>query len=354
MGTKRDYYEILGINKNADAATIKKAYRKLAKKYHPDTNQGNKEAEICFKEVNEAYDVLSDPEKKKAYDRFGHAGLDGNTTGYNPYGNGFNGSYSGSYRDPNGNYREYHFEGSNMDDIFGDVFGDMFRGNTGSGFGGQSFRGNGSRFYEGGFGRGGFRQEDFRQKGEDYHADISVSFDEAFHGCDKIISLQEQGTQGQKVRSLQIHVPAGMEDGKSIRLKGKGMPGSGGGEPGDLLLKVHVGQKAGFERKGADIYTTVNIPFTTAVFGGEVTVPTVDGRVVCKIREGTQSGSKIRLKGKGAVSMKNPTVHGDQYVTVQIQVPSPGQLSPEARQKLREYSQALSGREKSCGSSSAA
>lgn len=349
MGTKRDYYEILGINKNADAATIKKAYRKLAKKYHPDTNQGNKEAEICFKEVNEAYDVLSDPEKKKVYDRFGHAGLDGNTTGYNPYGNGFNGSYSGSYRDPNGNYREYHFEGSNMDDIFGDVFGDMFRGNTGSGFGGQSFRGNGSRFYEGGFGRGGFRQ-----KGEDYHADISVSFDEAFHGCDKIISLQEQGTQGQKVRSLQIHVPAGMEDGKSIRLKGKGMPGSGGGEPGDLLLKVHVGQKAGFERKGADIYTTVNIPFTTAVFGGEVTVPTVDGRVVCKIREGTQSGSKIRLKGKGAVSMKNPTVHGDQYVTVQIQVPSPGQLSPEARQKLREYSQALSGREKSCGSSSAA
>ena len=139
MGTKRDYYEILGINKNADAATIKKAYRKLAKKYHPDTKQGNKEAEICFKEVNEAYDVLSDPEKKKVYDRFGHAGLDGNTTGYNPYGNGFNGSYSGSYRDPNGNYREYHFEGSNMDDIFGDVFGDMFRGNTGSGFGGQSF-----------------------------------------------------------------------------------------------------------------------------------------------------------------------------------------------------------------------
>ena len=169
-----------------------------------------------------------------------------------------------------------------------------------------------------------------------------------------VIRLLVCRNRGHKVRSLQIHVPAGMEDGKSIRLKGKGMPGSGGGEPGDLLLKVHVGQKAGFERKGADIYTTVNIPFTTAVFGGEVTVPTVDGRVVCKIREGTQSGSKIRLKGKGAVSMKNPTVHGDQYVTVQIQVPSPGQLSPEARQKLREYSQALSGREKSCGSSSAA
>ena len=187
MGTKRDYYEILGINKNADAATIKKAYRKLAKKYHPDTNQGNKEAEICFKEVNEAYDVLSDPEKKKVYDRFGHAGLDGNTTGYNPYGNGFNGSYSGSYRDPNGNYREYHFEGSNMDDIFGDVFGDMFRGNTGSGFGGQSFRGNGSRFYEGGFGRGGFRQEDFRQKGEDYHADILSALMRHFTGVIRLL-----------------------------------------------------------------------------------------------------------------------------------------------------------------------
>ena len=145
---------------------IKKEYRKLAKKYHPDTNQGNKEAEICFKEVNEAYDVLSDPEKKKVYDRFGHAGLDGNTTGYNPYGNGFNGSYSGSYRDPNGNYREYHFEGSNMDDIFGDVFGDMFRGNTGSGFGGQSFRGNGSRF-----------EEDFLI-GEDYKVVIEITENE--------------------------------------------------------------------------------------------------------------------------------------------------------------------------------
>ena len=343
MGTKRDYYEILGIHKNADAAAIKKAYRKLAKKYHPDTNQGNKEAEIRFKEVNEAYDVLSDPEKKKIYDRFGHAGLDGNASGFNEYGNGFGGnyggSYSGSYTDRNGNYREYHFEGSNMDDIFGDIFGDMFREASGKGYGG-------------GFGREGFRQENFRQKGEDCQADISVSFDEAIYGCDKIINLQ--GTQGVKAQSLQVHVPAGIEDGKSIRLKGKGMPGIGGGEPGDLLLKVHVGQKAGFERKGTDIYSTINIPFTTAVFGGEVTVPTVDGRVICKIREGTQSGTKIRLKGKGVVSMKDPGARGDQYVTVQIQVPVPGQLSTEAKQKLREYGQIQNGSKRGCGSSSAA
>ncbi|MDY5845972.1 MAG: DnaJ C-terminal domain-containing protein [Bariatricus sp.] len=354
MGTKRDYYEILGINKNADAAVIKKAYRKLAKKYHPDTNQGNKEAEIRFKEVNEAYDVLSDPEKKKIYDRFGHAGLDGNAAGYNAYQDGFGGNYkgtySGSYTDPNGNYREYHFEGSNMDDIFGDIFGDMFRGTGGKGFGGQKSGNQGSRFYGGGFGRGGFGHESFRQKGADLHAEISVSFDEAFHGCDKIISLQDPTASGQKVQSLQVHVPAGIEDEKCIRLKGKGMPGSGGGEPGDLLLKVHVGQRAGFERKGADVYTTVSLPFTTAVFGGEVTVPTVDGRVVCKIREGTQSGTKIRLKGKGTVSIKNPSEHGDQYVTVQIQVPTPGQLTPEAKQKLKEYEQASKSREKNFGS----
>ena len=120
---------------------------------------------------------------------------------------------------------------------------------------------------------------------------------------------------------MKVHVPAGIETGKSIRLRGKGMPGMNGGEDGDLLLKVTVGEKAGYERKGLDVYTTADIPFTTAVFGGEVRVPTLYGDVVCKIREGTQSGTKIRLRGKGIVSLKRPDVRGDQYVTVQIQVP---------------------------------
>ena len=140
------------------------------------------------------------------------------------------------------------------------------------------------------------------------------------------------------LQSLQVHIPAGIESGKSIRLKGKGALGTGGGEAGDLLLKVTVGEKPGFERKGMDIYTTVSIPFTTAVFGGEVTVPTISGNVVCRIQEGTQSGSRIRLRGKGIVSMSSPGVYGDQYVTVQIQVPT--NLSREAKQKLKEYEEA--------------
>ena len=136
-------------------------------------------------------------------------------------------------------------------------------------------------------------------------------------------------------QSLQVHIPAGIETGKSVRLRGKGMPGSNGGEAGDLLLKVKVGDKPGYERNGQDLYTKVNIPFTTAVFGGEVLVTTLYGNVMCKIRPGTQSGTKIRLRGKGIVSMKNTSAHGDQYVTVQIEVPK--YLNPEAKQKLKEF-----------------
>ena len=132
-----------------------------------------------------------------------------------------------------------------------------------------------------------------------------------------------------------MHIPAGIESGQKVRLKGKGMPGIRGGEAGDLFLEVTVGEKPGFERKGMDIYTVLQIPFTTAVFGGEVQVPTLYGKVMCRIREGTQSGTKIRLKGKGIVSMKNASVYGDQYVTIEIQVPR--NLNPEAKRKLKEY-----------------
>ena len=149
-----------------------------------------------------------------------------------------------------------------------------------------------------------------------------------------MITLQE--TDGN--RTLKVHIPAGIDTGQSVRLRGKGHPGIGGGEPGDLLLKAKVGRKPGYERKGADVYTTVSIPYTTAALGGEARVSTLYGDVSCKIKEGTQSGSKIRLRGKGIVSMKNPNVHGDQYVTVQIQVPR--HLNQQARRKLMEYKQA--------------
>lgn len=332
MAGKRDYYEVLGVDRNADAAAIKKAYRKLAKKYHPDTNAGNRHAEQMFMEVTEAYEVLSDPEKKKLYDRFGHAAFDG-SAGQGAYGGtdgagGFQGFNGFQGFDGNGGYREFHFEGGDMGDIFGDLFGDFFHGSNG--FHGRGGQGSGSGFYQSGFGDFGGRQ-----KGADLRAEVSVSFDEAAFGCDKVIRLQKEDGRPQ---SLQVHIPAGIESGKSIRLKGKGALGTGGGEAGDLLLKVTVGEKPGFERKGMDVYTTVSIPFTTAVFGGEVTVPTISGNVVCRIREGTQSGSRIRLRGKGIVSMSSPGVYGDQYVTVQIQVPT--NLSREAKQKLKEYEEA--------------
>ena len=305
MAGKKDYYEVLGVGRNADEATIKKAYRKLAKKYHPDMNGDNPEAAARFKEVAEAYNVLSDKEKKKLYDQFGHAAFDGS------------GNTSDFYKNGNGSYQEFHFEGGDMDDILKNIFGDGF---------------SQSGFSQDGFGYGGFRQSNFRQKGKNVSAGIEVSFDEAVFGCDKVIQLQNPDGV---VQSLKVHVPAGIDTGKKIRLRGQGMPGMNGGEAGDLMLEVTVGKKPGYERKGMDVYTTLNIPFTTAVLGGEVIVPTLYGNVSCKIQEGTQSGSKIRLRGKGIVSMKNPQVKGDQYVTVQIQVPR--HLNPEAKQKLREF-----------------
>lgn len=295
MAGKRDYYEVLGVNRDADDNAIKKAYRKLAKKYHPDVNKGNAQAEEKFKEVTEAYEILSDPEKRKLYDRFGHGAFDGSAAG----------------SQGNHNYREYHFEGGDMDDILKNMFGGGFWGGS---FGGRSFR----------------------QKGSDLKAEISISFDDAVFGCDKVINLGNADGSGS--HSVKVHIPAGIDSGKSIRLRGKGSPGINGGEPGDLMLQVKVGEKPGFERKGMDVYTTVNIPFTTAVFGGEAVVQTLYGRVVCKIAEGTQSGTKIRLRGKGIVSMSNPNVHGDQYVSVQIQVPR--DLNDEAKRKLKEFERA--------------
>lgn len=332
MSAKRDYYDVLGVGRNADETQIKKAYRKLAKKYHPDTNTGNAEAEQKFKEVTEAYDVLGNKEKRKLYDQFGHAAFDqtagsGAGPGYGGPGGGFWRTYGEGGQ--NGGYQEYHFESGNMDDIFGDIFGDMFRRGSGGARGAQN-------------GFGGFRDSRFPQKGSDVHADVTVGFDEAAFGCDKLIRLQDPSGKSGRIQTLQVHIPAGIDTGKSVRLKGRGMPGIDGGEAGDLFLKVTVAPKPGYERKGTDVYTVVNIPYTTAVFGGETVVNTLYGNVVCRIREGTQSGTKIRLRGKGIVSMKDPSVHGDQYVTVQISVPK--NLSPEARQKLREYEAACTHR----------
>ena len=296
---KRDYYEVLGVSKEADSSAIKKAYRKLAKKYHPDTNAGNAEAEKRFKEISEAYAVLGDEEKKKLYDEFGHIAFE---PGFNADAARAQKQYGyenfGSDNSQNG-YREYHFNGSGGDDIFGDLFGNMFRrGAKGGNFHSEGFH-NDSGFYQqfhqrendGFYGKHGFH-ETYSGKGENLEAEISLTFDEAVFGCDKMITLQEAGGN----RTLKVHIPAGIDTGQSVRLRGKGHPGIGGGEPGDLLLKAKVGRKPGYERKGVDVYTTVSIPYTTAALGGETRVSTLYGDVSCKIKEGTQSGSKIRLR----------------------------------------------------------
>lgn len=351
MAQKRDYYEVLGVNKSATDAEIKKAYRKLAKKYHPDMNKDNPKAEDLFKEVTEAYEVLSDKEKRKLYDQFGHAAFDegagqggaygaggqgfgsgaggfggfggfgsGNFGGGGGFGSGFGGFGSGNFSGGagggngsfhfNGNsgdgYQEYYYTGDNLDDIFDGFFG-------------------GSR-------KGRSRSKD----GEDVLAKVEVSFEEAALGADKVIRFRAPDGSEQ---SLQVHIPAGIDSGQKIRLKGKGMPGQNGGGAGSLLLEVTVQSKPGFERKGMDIYTTVEIPFETAVLGGETIVPTLSGRVSCKIKEGTQSGTKIRLKGKGIASMKNPSQKGDEYAVIQIRVPR--NLSADAKQKLQEYAKAV-------------
>ena len=334
MSAKRDYYEVLGVSRDADKNTIKKAYRKLAKKYHPDTNQGNAQAAERFKEATEAYNILSDPEKKKMYDQFGHAAFDGSGAAGGAYGGAYsrNGGGTYQYAGPDGTFHEYHFEGNgDMDDFLKNIFGGSF-----GGFGGatrSSSKGSRSGFSGSGFGESG-SYGNYSQGGADVTAEITVGFDEAAFGCEKVIHLTENN--GKAVgKALKIKIPAGIDTGKSIRLRGKGNPGINGGKAGDLLLKVKVASKPGYERKGMDVYTTVRVPFTTAVLGGEAKVETLHGNVLCKINPGTQSGTKIRLRGKGIVSMKDKNQHGDQYVTVQIDVP--GNLSEEAKRKLREF-----------------
>lgn len=370
MSAKRDYYEVLGVSRDADKNTIKKAYRKLAKKYHPDTNQGNAQAAERFKEATEAYNILSDPEKKKMYDQFGHAAFDGSGAAGGAYGGAYgrNGGGTYQYAGPDGTFHEYHFEGNgDMDDFLKNIFGGSFggfgsagrssakgsrsgstgrNGFGGSGFGGSGFGGSGfggSGFGGSGFGGSGFGGSGFSgngaygnysQDGSDVTAEITVGFDEAAFGCEKVIHLT--GADGRAAgNALKVKIPAGIDTGKSIRLRGKGNLGVNGGKAGDLLLKVKVASKPGYERKGMDVYTTVRVPFTTAVLGGEAKVETLHGNVLCKINPGTQSGTKIRLRGKGIVSMRDKNQHGDQYVTVQIDVP--GNLSEEAKRKLREF-----------------
>ena len=367
MADKRDYYEVLGVDRGADDATLKKAYRKLAKKYHPDMNPGDKEAEQKFKEATEAYGILSDPEKRKAYDQFGHAAFENGGGGAGGFG-GFDG---------------FNFNGGDMGDIFGDIFGDLFGG-------GRSRRANNGPM-----------------KGANLRAVVHITFQEAVFGCEKELELTLKDTcktcggngakpgtspetcpkcngSGQVVytqqsmfgmvrnvqpcpdcngtgkiikekcpecrgtgftserKKISVSIPAGIDDGQSIRIREKGEPGTNGGPRGDLLVEVQVARHPIFQRQDMNIFSTAPITYAQAALGGAIRINTVDGEVEYEVKPGTQTDTKIRLKGKGVPSLRNKNVRGDHYVTLVVQVPT--KLSEEAKEALRAFDAACGNR----------
>ncbi|MBT9821039.1 molecular chaperone DnaJ [Clostridium sp. MCC328] len=363
--TKRDYYEVLGVPKDADEAALKKAYRVLAKKYHPDANPGDKEAEAKFKEASEAYSVLSDPEKRRKYDQFGHAAFEGGAGGAGGYGG-------------------FDFNGADMGDIFGDIFGDFFGG-------GRSAYG---------------RSSNGPMRGANLRTGVRITFEEAIFGCEKEIELtlkdecpkchgtgakpgtspvtcpkcngkgkivytqqsffgQVQNVQtcpdcrgtGKIVKEkcpdcygtgyisskkkIQVKIPAGIDNGQSIRIAGKGEPGTNGGERGDLLVEVTVSRSPVFMRQETAIFSTVPISFATAALGGPIKIKTVDGEVEYEVKPGTQTDTKVRLRGKGVPSLRNKNIRGDHYVTLVVTVPE--KLTEEQKEALKRFDDAMKG-----------
>ena len=362
--SKRDYYEVLGVGRDADETALKKAYRKLAKKYHPDVNPGDKEAEKKFKEASEAYAVLSDPEKRRKYDQFGHAAFENGGAG-------------------EGGFGGFDFNGADFSDIFGDIFGDLF--------------GGGSR--RGGRGSAG------PMRGAHVRKSVQISFEEAVFGCEKELDVMiddpcpdcngsgaqpgtspetcsKCGGKGQVVYSsqsffgmvqnvqtcpecggsgkiirhkcakcsgkgyvsnrkkIQVTIPAGIDNGQSIRLREKGEPGINGGPRGDMLVEVRVARHPIFQRQEMSIFSTVPISFAQAALGAEIRIKTVDGDVLYQVKPGTKTDTKVRLKGKGVPSLRSKSIRGDHYVTLVIQTPD--KLSPEAKEALRKFDE-LSG-----------
>lgn len=362
MAEKRDYYEVLGVSKSASDSELKSAYRKLAKKYHPDMNPGDKEAEAKFKEASEAYSVLSDPDKRRQYDQFGHAAFEG----------GAGGGAGG-----------FDFNGMDMGDIFGDIFGDFFGGGR-------------SR-----------AQNNGPMKGQNLHHTIRITFEEACFGTEKELDLPLQdeceschstgakagttpetcskcGGKGQVVytqqslfgmvrnvqtcpdcrgtgkiirdkcpdchgsgyitrkRKISVTVPAGIDNGQSIRIREKGDPGVNGGPRGDLLVEVAVSRHPIFQRQGIDIYSSAPITFAQAALGGDVRIKTVDGEVEYTVKPGTQTDTRIRLRGKGVPSLRNKSIRGDQYVTLVVQVPT--KMNGEQKELLKKFDEAMYGK----------
>jgi curved DNA-binding protein len=285
----KDYYQTLGVRRDATDAEIKKAFRRLAKQYHPDANRNDPNAEARFKEVNEAYEVLSDKEKRAMYDRFGTV---------NPQEVGGYSTYTGSYSSGFPGAHKVEFSGD-FDDIFETFFGGRARG-TASGAWGRPMRGS------------------------DIEYKVNISLREAYTGTNRTVMRGD--------RRVNVAIPAGAATGTKIRLEGEGEPGFGGGQPGSLYLIIHVEDDPQFKREGDDLYVDVNVDMFTALLGGEVEVPTLGRPVRLKIPAGTQSGRKFRLSGKGMPVMRSPGKYGDLYVRVAITVPT--HLTPEQRRMV--------------------
>jgi curved DNA-binding protein len=318
----RDYYQTLGVPKTASEKEIKQAFRKLARKFHPDVNPGDKTSESKFKEINEAYEVLGDPAKRKKYDELGanwrmyeQAQQTGQGwPGGSPFGDaaGQGGAWTIIMGGGPGGYRTMTEE--EMQDLFGnqDPFSDFFK----TFFGGGAAAG-------GREGRGRARSRS--QKGRDIEHPVELTLEEAFHGATRRISIKESG----HARSVDVRIPAGVKDASRVRAAGEGEGGSNGGTAGDLYLRIHTRPHPVFERKGDDLHASVAVPVTTAVLGGEAQVPTITGSVRLKIPETTQSGQVFRLKGHGMPVVGKPDTRGDLYATIDVQLPR--SLTPEER-----------------------
>ena len=349
--SKRDYYEVLGIGKDADEAAIKKAYRVLAKKYHPDMNPGDAEAEKKFKEASEAYAVLSDPEKRQKYDQFGHAAFDGGAGGAGGFGG-------------------FDFSGADFSDIFGDIFGDLFGGGRRGGRSNGPMRGANVRKSIAVFGcekeldlilkdpcetcngtgaKPGTSPETCPKCGG--RGQVVYTSQSFFGTVQNVQTCPNCGGSGKVIKEkcskcagsgyianrkkIKVSIPAGIDNGQSVRIRDKGEPGVNGGPRGDLLVEVNVSAHPSLKRQDIHIFSTHPISFAVAALGGDIRIPTVDGDVIYNVKPGTKTDTKVRLKGKGVPSLRNPQARGDHYVTLEIQTPE--RLSSEAKEALRRF-----------------
>jgi curved DNA-binding protein len=313
----KDYYKIMGVDKKATAKDIKAAYRKLARQHHPDVNPGNKQAEAKFKEINEAYEVLGDEEKRKKYDELGAHWKEyeqWQKSGGAASGQPFDWSRYGFAGGGGGRSGGVHYQTMTEEDLQ-NLFG---------GGGGESpFSSFFYTFFGGdepGMGPGGgrFRTAGRSRRGQDFEQPIEISLEEAYSGTTRMFQMEDGSG---KSRRIEAKIPAGVQQGSKVRLAGQGGPGVGGGPAGDLYLVVHILPHYLFERKGDDLYSKLSVPLTTAILGGEVTVPNLNGRVVLRIPAETQNGRVFRLKGKGMPRLNDPQHNGDLFAEIYVVLP---------------------------------